>query len=114
RRERRFLVALAAAVVLGLSAVAVIGVRPSTLVHTNALLPETPRGADTSDEPARDGNIAAVGENKPVVETTELAGARAASPPGLDSAREGSVRSGAERGAASAVGTAAPRVAAPS
>jgi eukaryotic-like serine/threonine-protein kinase len=40
RRERRFLYAIAAAAaVLGLGAVAVVGVQPATLVRTNALLP---------------------------------------------------------------------------
>ena len=80
RRERRFMVILAAAaMVMGLGAVAIVSVPPSTLVSTNALLPEgTPR-VDTSAEPARDGTVPAVAATKPVVET-ELAatGARAA------------------------------------
>src|SRR5262245_29671762 len=49
RRERRWLYVLAAAAgVLGLTAVAVLGVPPSTRVSTNALLPESaqPKGAD--------------------------------------------------------------------
>jgi serine/threonine protein kinase len=74
RRERRFMFILAAAaIVLGLGAVAIVSVPPSTLVRTNALLPEgTPR-VDTSSEPARDGTVAAVAATQPAAETTELA-----------------------------------------
>lgn len=76
RRERRFMFILAAAaIVLGLGAVAIVSVPPSTLVRTNALLPEgTPR-VDTSSEPARDGTVAAVAATQPAAETTELAAA---------------------------------------
>jgi hypothetical protein len=70
RRERRFLYALAAAaVVLGLGAVALVGVQPSTLVRTNALLPDS---THRSDEPgARDGTVPAVAVTKPAADTSE-------------------------------------------
>jgi serine/threonine-protein kinase len=76
RRERRVVFFLAAAaIVLGLGAVAIVSVPPSTLVRTNALLPDgTPR-VDTPAEPERDGRVAAVAATKPAVETTELAAA---------------------------------------
>ncbi|HTV19851.1 MAG TPA: serine/threonine-protein kinase [Polyangiaceae bacterium] len=74
RRERRFkFILAAAAVVLGLGAVAIVSIPPSTLVSTNALLPEGTPHVDTSSEPARDGTVPAVAATKPVVETTELA-----------------------------------------
>jgi serine/threonine protein kinase len=86
RRERRFMFILAAAaIVLGLGAVAIVSVPPSTLVRTNALLPEETPRVDTSSEPARDGPVAAVAATQPAAETTELAGSgRAAARPALD------------------------------
>jgi hypothetical protein len=63
----------AAAIVLGLGAVAIVSVPPSTLVRTNALLPEGTPHVDTSTEPDRDGQVTAVAATKPAVETTELA-----------------------------------------
>jgi hypothetical protein len=94
RRERRFMFVLAAAaIVLGVGAVAIVSVPPSTLVRTNALLPEGTAPSDdkpssdgkrvdpssvpgsvSGSEPARDGRAAAAA-NKPAVETTELAAA---------------------------------------
>lgn len=75
RRERRFMYVLAAAaVVLGLGAVAVVSVQPSTLVRTNALLPESPRPLDGSD-PAREGTASAA--TQPASETAALAAAGA-------------------------------------
>jgi hypothetical protein len=85
RRERRWLYVLAAAAgVLGLTAVAVLGVPPSTRVSTNALLPES---AQLSGKGADDGSglppvtgadevIAPVAANKPAAETEDLAPAR--------------------------------------
>jgi hypothetical protein len=87
RRERRFMFILAAAaIVLGLGAVAIVSVPPSTLVRTNALLPEDTPRVDTSSEPPRDGPVAAVAATQPAAETTELAasGTRAAARPTLD------------------------------
>jgi hypothetical protein len=87
RRERRFMFILAAAaIVLGLGAVAIVSVPPSTLVRTNALLPEETSRVETSSEPARDGPVAAVAATQPAAETTELAasGNRAAARPTLD------------------------------
>jgi len=104
RRERRWLYVLAAAAgVLGLTAVAVIGVPSSTRVSTNALLPESAqlsgKGADegtalaagvsgiegsgtevSGTESMRPEGIAAVAANKPAAETDESArdGARLA------------------------------------
>jgi serine/threonine protein kinase len=86
RRERRFLyVMAAAAAVLGLGAVAVVGVQPATLVRTNALLPGSAvsanavsggnappgatDGAENTVEPARDGEVSAFAATKPAAET---------------------------------------------
>jgi eukaryotic-like serine/threonine-protein kinase len=97
RRERRFLyVIAAAAAVLGLGAVAVVGVQPSTLVRTNALLPGSaiagsavPGGgvtdvAENGVEPARDGDVSAVAATKTAAETDLPVGAA-----GLANARPG-------------------------
>jgi eukaryotic-like serine/threonine-protein kinase len=76
RQPRRFIYAFAAAAaVLGVGAVAVVGVQPSTLVSTNALLPEASRRAEPAREgrePARDGALAAAASTKPIADT-ELA-----------------------------------------
>ncbi len=72
RRERRFMYVLAAAaVVLGLGAVAVVSVQPATLVRTSALLPDSSRPLDDS-EPVRNGIAAAT---EPAAEITEVAAA---------------------------------------
>jgi serine/threonine protein kinase len=66
RRERRFMFILsAAAMVLGLGAVAVVSVQPSTRVHTSALLPEARRG-DTASGPSADGTTAGIELTPPV------------------------------------------------
>jgi serine/threonine protein kinase len=58
RRERRFMFMLStAAVVLGLGAVVVVSVQPSTRVRTNALQPEA-RRAEPSSLPSADGRLA--------------------------------------------------------
>jgi hypothetical protein len=78
RRERKFLYALAAAaMVLGLGAVAIVGVQPSTLVRTNALLPESSQGARETDDngalPGAEPQHAELGAaTKPVVDTLEV------------------------------------------
>jgi len=89
RRERRFMfIMAAAAIVLGLGAVAIVSVPPSTLVSTNALLPDDETlQVDTRAEPARDGQVAAVAATKPAAETTEVAAGasgRTVSHAGLD------------------------------
>jgi serine/threonine protein kinase len=72
RRERRFMYVLAAAaVVLGLGAVAIVSIPPSTLVSTNALLPEVSRRTEPGSDPTRD-ETASLGSTKPVVDTTEV------------------------------------------
>jgi serine/threonine protein kinase len=93
RRERRFMYVLAAAaVVLGLGAVAVVGVQPSTLVRTNALLPEASHRTDSDREATREaaqGNAS----TKSVVDTEvpgETAGSsngHAAGPRAVDAPR---------------------------
>jgi eukaryotic-like serine/threonine-protein kinase len=76
RRERRFMYVLAAAaVVLGLGAVAVVSVQPATRVRTSALLPESSRQLDSAD-PERTDTVAAA--TQPAAGTTELAAAAAA------------------------------------
>jgi serine/threonine protein kinase len=85
RRERKFLYALAAAaMVLGLGAVAIVGVQPSTLVRTNALLPESSQvaGAREADENGALSESAQVGAaparavegaaTQPVADTIEV------------------------------------------
>jgi hypothetical protein len=92
RRERRFMYVLAAAaVVLGLGAVAVVSVQPATLVRTSALQPESSRSLDSA-EPALDDRV--VGSTQPASGTTELAAAGAAVD---DLGRSGAARSAPER-----------------
>jgi serine/threonine-protein kinase len=80
RRERRFLYVLAAAaVVLGLGAVAIVSVQPSTLVRTNALLPTSEREAEAAQhtgelQPSNElghGVSASGAATKPVADTSE-------------------------------------------
>jgi eukaryotic-like serine/threonine-protein kinase len=107
RRERRWLYVMAAAAgVLGVAAVAFVGVPSSTRVSTNALLPESPLSSDRSPDRGapeatglaaglsgvgdgtRDGAIAAVAANKPAGDTDlALDGAAA----GRDGARAGRI-----------------------
>jgi serine/threonine-protein kinase len=97
RRERRWLYVLAAAAgVLGLTAVAVVGVPPATRVSTNALLPES---AQLSGKGPEDGaglaavsgpdEAAAVAANKPAAESDDVAPARDGARLGADGSRAG-------------------------
>jgi hypothetical protein len=62
----------AAAVVLGLGAVAVVGVQPATRVSTSALLPEA-RRADPGSQPSSDGTLAAVDVAQPDLDGPDVA-----------------------------------------
>jgi eukaryotic-like serine/threonine-protein kinase len=127
RRERRFLYVLAAAAaVLALGAVAVVGVQPSTRVRTSALLPGgaasanavaggdarqgMTEGAETNVQPARDGEVSAFAATKPAAETDLSVGtgigARAANR-GAGSALGESGRSDEERSLARELGSGA-------
>jgi len=98
RRERRWLYALAAAAgVLGVAALAFVGVPPSTRVSTNALLPESAQRSDNVGAPAglddssREGSTATVAANQPAGGDAEPAGSsRAREADGL--ARSGAAR----------------------
>lgn len=81
RRERRFMfIMAAAAIVLGLGAVAIVSVPPSTLVSTSSLLPEDePPPAEPGAPPARDGQLPAVAATQPAAETSGVAAAAARS-----------------------------------
>lgn len=96
RRERRWLYVLAAAAgVLGLTAVAVLGVPSSTRVSTNALLPESAQltgkgaedGAGLAVVDGADDAVGAVAANKPAAETDDVAPARDGARPGADGSR---------------------------